>query len=391
MKVVVQQCFEYDLEIVKEKVRKAFDELYVWDKINSQSRVFIKLNCLGPFAPEMAVTTHPVVLQAVIQLLKEKTNNIIVGDNPATRDIIYTLKKCGLMPIIIDEKVQIFNPTVLTKITNSNPHLYHTFEVTKEMIDVDVLINIPKLKTHTLAYMTCAEKNFFGLIYGLNKSAWHVKASNPLEFGEAMNDLYGAFIEAWKNKMVVHLCDGILGLEGEGPSSGGIPKKANVLLASYDAIALDRIACEVVHLDYKKLYINQIAHEREYGQGDINKIEIIGDSLNLFDEIKFLAPKDSLSHIGLKILRFKFLRNLLLEHPKISSKECIGCNECEEICPGKALDKGKPPHLKRVKCIRCWCCAEVCPKNAIYKSKRPLLGRLLLRQDKSDDKKPNSD
>lgn len=384
MDVILKKCEQYDFELVKENILSIFDELDFLNKINSNTKIFIKLNCVGPFDPSLAITTHPIVLKAVLDIISKRTNNITVGDNPATRDQIYTLKKCGLYDVINEYNCKILEPTIFTKITNSNPKIYNTFEVSKQMVDVDVLINIPKLKTHTLAYMTVAQKNFFGLIYGLNKSAWHVKASNPLEFGEAINDLYGAFLETLKNKTILHLCDGIIGLEGEGPSSAGVPIQANALLASYDAVSLDRVACELAHLDYNKLFINKIANDRQYGEGNLEKINVIGNKLNEFDNIHFKAPKDSLSHVGLKFLRFKFLRNLLLEHPVINKDKCIKCGECAKICPPKTMTivKGQFPSLKNKNCIRCWCCAEVCPQNAIDKNKRPLIGRILLKTDK---------
>ena len=384
MDVVIKKCDNYDFQVVKEKVYEIFNSSFLLDKINADTNVFIKLNLVGPFEPSLGITTHPIVVKAVLDILKDKTKNIIIGDNPATRDQVATLKKCGIYNIIKEYDCKILEQTVFTKITNSNPKIYSEFEVSKQMIDADVLINIPKLKTHTLAYMTVAEKNFFGLIYGLNKSAWHVKANNPLHFGNAINDLYGALLESYKDKTIFHLCDGILGLEGEGPSSAGDPKYANVLLGSYDAISLDRVACELVKLDQSKIYITNIGTERNYGEGDISKINIIGDSLNDFKDIKFKAPKDSLSHVGLKILKFKFLRNMILEHPKIDKDKCIKCGECAKICPPKTLkiEKGQYPHLKSNLCIRCWCCGEVCPKNAIMKSKRPLLGKILLKTDK---------
>ena len=384
MSVVLKRCESYDFNLVRENVLEMMNELSFLDKINSDTKVFIKLNCVGPFDCSLGITTHPIVLKAVLDIVKEKTDKIIVGDNPATREITYTLKKCGLYDVINEYNATIFDGKEFIKINNSNPKIYSTFEVSKQMIDTDILINIPKLKTHTLAYMTVAQKNFFGLIYGLNKSAWHVKASSPLEFGEAMNDLYGAFLESFTNKTLLHICDGILGLEGEGPSSSGLPKQANALLASYDAIAIDRVACELVKLDYEKLYINKIGNERGYGNGNINNIKIIGASLDDFKDISFIAPKDSLSHIGLKLLKFKPIRNLLLEHPTIKKDKCIKCGECAKICPPKAMkiESKQYPKLKNVSCIRCWCCAEVCPQNAIEKSKRPLLGRMLLKTDK---------
>lgn len=382
--VILRKCEEYDFNKIKEIVREAFIKFNVIDKITTETNVFIKLNCVGPFNEEMGITTHPLFLKAVLQIVKEKTNKILVGDNPAVKEIIYTMEKCGLYKVIKEENVEVFNPKIFTHITNHNPKLYSHFEVSKQMIDADVLINLPKLKTHSLAYMTAAQKNFFGLIYGLNKSSWHTKASNPLEFGEAINDLYGALLENFKTKTILHICDGIIGLEGEGPSTGGRPKKANCVLSSLDAISLDRVALEVAHLDYSRLFINQIGAKRNYGEADLSKIEIYGNTLEDFKDVQFLAPRDSLSIFGLRFLRIKLVRNILLEHPFIEKSKCIRCGECTRICPAKAMTiKAKEfPKLESTICIRCWCCAEVCPQNAIFKTNRPLIGRIFLKGDK---------
>lgn len=381
MDVILKRIEEYNYQKIVDEIEYMFNYFHFLDDMNENSRVFVKLNCVGPFDYNMGITTHPIILDAVLNIITQKTSNIIVGDNPAVKDITFTLKKCGLYGIIKKYNVSIINGTDFITIENKNAKTYSKFEVSSQMINVEYLINLPKIKTHSLAYMTCAEKNFFGLIYGLNKSAWHTKASSPLEFGEAINDLYGAFLNSFKDKHLIHIADGIIGLEGEGPSTGGKAKKANALIASTDAVALDSVACSVVHLDYNKLYINKIATERKYGEGNINKINIIGDSLNKFDDIHFLAPSDSLSNVGLKILQIKFLKNLLLEHPSINKNKCIKCGECTRICPPKTMIiKNKNyPSLKPINCIRCWCCAEVCPQNAITKTKRPLIGKIFLK------------
>lgn len=380
MKVALLKCHEYDLDLLKEKIRASLFLIDAYDKIKANAKVFIKLNLVGPFHPDLGITTHPTFVKAVIQIVKEKTSNILIGDNPATKDLIYTLKKTGIYDVIKEENIQIVNNKELVTINNSQYKIYQSFNVSKEMIDVDIMINLPKLKTHAFAYMTGAEKNLFGLIYGLSKASWHVKAANPLQFGEAINDLYGAVLEHFESRQIIHICDGILGLEGEGPGTSGIPKKANAILASLDAISLDRVACELVQLNYKLQFINTIGNERKLGVGDINKITIVGDKISDFD-VKFLAPKDSLGILGLKIIKIKGFRNLILEHPKIDHHKCIKCGECAHICPPKAMQiKTKQyPTVKTSVCIRCWCCSEVCPQEAIYKSKRPLIGRFILK------------
>ena len=381
-KVVLTKCENYNFDIVLDRVKYVLDQLGgINNLIKENQKVFIKLNCVGPFDPSMGITTHPEFVRAVIRLVKQRTPNILIGDNPATKDIIYTLKKCGLYNIIQEEGITVFNGQVSAFIENPTSNNYSKFEVSKEIIDADVLINLPKLKTHSLTYVTCAQKNLFGFIYGLSKAAWHVRANNPLEFCDALNDLYGAILNEFENKQMIHLCDGIIGLEGEGPSTGGNSIEAKVILASLDAISLDRIAVEVMGLDYSKYILNIIASKRSYGIGNLEDITILGDSLETFKDLKFKEPVNPLSIFGLRLLRYKFIRNLILEHPVIDTNLCIKCRECVKICPPKTMviKKNSYPGLTNNQCIRCWCCAEVCPQNAIKKSKRPLIGRLALK------------
>lgn len=380
MLVSVLKCDTYDINILKPKIKEALLLIDEYKNIKENSKVFIKLNCLGAFHQDLGITTHPLFVQSVIQIVKEKTSNIIVGDNPATKDLIYSLKKNGIYDVLVEEKVTILNGKEETSITSENYRIYQSFNVSKEMIDVDMMINLPKLKTHALTYMTIAQKNLFGFIYGLKKAAWHVKASNPLQFGHAINDLYSAILESYKDKKIINICDGILGLEGEGPGTSGKPKQSNVIIASSDAISLDRVAVEIAGLDYKQQFLNTIANERNLGVGDINKITIKGDSLDDFKDLKFIAPKDSLSIFGLRLIKIKGFRNIILEHPKFDYDKCIKCGECAKICPPHAITikPGDFPKIKSTICIRCWCCSEVCPVDAISKTKRPLFGRIVL-------------
>ena len=375
-KVAIIRADNYDN--IELDIKKVVDLLGgIESFVKRDSKVFIKLNCVAPSTKETGIITRPDVLEAVIKLVKTQTDDITIGDNPAIKDVTGILKKNGCYELLEKYNLKLINGKDEITIYNHNPHIYSEFQVSKDFVACDTLINLPKVKTHTLTYMTCAEKNYFGLVYGLQKAGWHVKASNPLEFGEALNDLYGAFLEAMKDKIVLNIADGIIGLDGDGPSTGGFPHNANALLASTDAVSLDMVACKLVKLDTGKIFVTNIASERGYG--DTKDIEIVGASLDDFSDVQFQGPKETLSSFGLRLLKKKFFRNLLLEHPKIDHNKCIRCGECAKICPPHTMQikKGEFPHLNSNKCIRCWCCAEVCPQNAIVKSKRPLIGRII--------------
>ena len=383
-KVALLKCENYEYDSVLNQIKTAVDLLGGFDSfINKNDKVFIKLNCVGPFAPELGITSHPVFVQAIIRLVKQYTDDITVGDNPATKDLIFTLKKCGLYEMLVAEGVKIFNGKASSVIVNENAKYYRQFEVSKEIVDSDVLINAPNLNTYSLTYMTVAQKNLFGFIYGLKKAGWHVKAKNPLEFVEALNDLYGAILNAFAGKKMLHICDGIIGIEGDGPSRAGLTKKAGMIIASADAVSLDRVAVEAVGLNHRDFHMNRIAGERRYGESDIDNITILGNSISDFSEVRFKAPENRYNSMIFKMLKIKRLRNMLLEYPIIIPDLCIRCGECVKICPPKVMTfRGKYPAADKAKCIRCWCCTEVCPQNAITKSKKPLLGKILLRHFK---------
>lgn len=382
MEVFVKYANNYD--DIQEQINYLLDSVFEGVKISDGMSVFIKTNALAPHPKEKAITTHPNVVRSIINYLKKYNVRIIVGDNPATKEMTTVYKVNGTLDVLKETGVELANNKDLKVISAKEYKRYKDFNVSRQIVESDILINVPKLKTHGLAYFTGAQKNLFGTIYGLEKAQWHVKSSSPLEFGEAMSDLYSAIKEETKDKIFINLMDGIEGLEGEGPATGGSKKNANVLLASKDAIALDRVAMEIVKLDYKKSFISILSSDRGLGVYDIDEIDIKGDDISLFKDIKFVPAKsEEIAIRSLKLLNeHKIIKNMVLEHPVFDEKKCIKCGECKKICPPGAIcmEDKHTPKVKKNTCIRCWCCQEVCPVNAIKKSKRPLIGRIFFKR-----------
>ena len=379
-KVYLRVCDSYDEDVLKPVIKDALLTTSFKD-IKKGDSVFIKVNCLGGYSQDLAITTNPHLLKVVIDLAKERTDKIMVGDNPANKDMVSALKKNGMYEVIKDANVSLLNGEEQAVITNPAYHTFKDFAVSKQIVDADYLINLPKLKTHTLTYFSCAQKNLFGLIYGLNKSSWHVKAPTPLDFAYVIGDLYGAIKMHFKENHIINLCDGIDALEGEGPATSGSKYHLGAILASNDAISLDRVAIEVSGLDYNKYILGNVATSLMLGISDLDDIQIVGDTIDSFKDKKMREPDKGIASKAMKLLRMKFIRNACLEHPKIDKNICKRCGECANICTSHAMTikKGDYPHLKSNKCIRCWCCQEICPHHAIKKTKRPLIGKILFK------------
>lgn len=372
------KCNDYNLDEIKTIIERSFEGLGgLKNLIKPGHVVFLKVNAVSNLSSSLGYTTNPIFLKAMIQVLKQINCKIIVGDNPPFHALKKTLKGNGMMAVCEEEHVEIAENTLLMTISNSKSFHYSSFEVSKQMIECDCLINLPKLKTHALTYFSGAIKNYFGLIYGLEKAKWHVKASDPLTFSAMICDLYQAVKESFKDKVLLNFCDGIVALEGEGPTTGGKARPLGAIIASQDALALDVVAIKLAGLEIEKSPITTTAIKANLGTGDLNNIKIIGERVESFST-NLVEPKKT--HPGGRILQYQWIKNILLETPKVSKVKCIKCGECTKICPPQTMKiiNGNYPHLQNSRCIRCWCCAEVCPKGAITKGKRPILGRIII-------------
>jgi uncharacterized protein (DUF362 family) len=141
----------------------------------------------------------------------------------------------------------------------------------------DVLIDVPVLKTHTIATVTLGIKNMFGLM-PMPKNQYH---------GGGLLQTLVDINKIRRPDLVV--VDGLVGTEGNGPLSG-TPIKMDVVLAGRDVLAVDTVAATVMGFDARSIPLLSMAAERNLGQGDLAKIEVRGRSI---DEVKkpFARPE----------------------------------------------------------------------------------------------------
>jgi ferredoxin len=224
------------------------------------------------------------------------------------------------------------------------------FYLPKIVKEADLVINVPKLKTHTLTKMTGAIKNLYGCVPGGVKQSLHREAIGEQKFSHLLIDIYSHI------KPGLNIMDAVIAMEGEGPASGK-PRKVGLILASRNTIALDVAASRLMGFHPSQILAIEDAVKRGLASYDI---EVVGDFRKIPD-LKFIQPN-----------RFKraivktFLTGMSKEKIVCDKEKCIKCGICMKHCPMKAITLCPYPEINSKKCIRCFCCIEVCPHHALH-------------------------
>ena len=366
--VALVSCESYDPITVTRAVVQAFDLAGGPDPAGKT--VLIKPNLLNASLPDKAVTTHPEVLRAAVRLFRARgAARILVGESPGWQSASLVAARTGARAVVEEEGVEWTDFTDSVVLEVPDGRVVKRFEVARAAVEADMLISLPKLKTHKLLYFTGAAKNLFGIVPGLGKSLFHMRFPERREFGAMITDLFLA------SKPAFALMDSVVGMEGPGPGNG-TPRPLGWLIASRDCLALDWAASELI--GYKPEDIPYLGDARNRGILHPGEIEVRGldpvrERVSDFKRIHVLHDNDFFrAHLPGFIHRIT--RNLAVERPAFSDRRCVACAGCVKICPAGALsfrEGKKAPMVDYSACIRCYCCHEICPADAISLIRRP--------------------
>jgi uncharacterized protein (DUF362 family)/NAD-dependent dihydropyrimidine dehydrogenase PreA subunit len=361
-----------------EAIQKAIALLGGIEKfIKPGEKILIKPNLLAPKDPSFAVTTHPEIVRAVIKLVKQAGATPIVGDSPggSIRDIHNLWKITGMRDVCNDESVDLvgFEAAGAQSIDIGDNNIKKvTFA--GAVLDCDGIINLPKLKTHSLMSYSGGIKNFYGTIPGLLKVEYHKYTSKLLDFSALLSNIY-LFL---KPKIRLTIIDAVLAMDGNGPSAGN-PKNLDFIAASGNTAILDAYLASslspdlIKHPLFKKLQITKLT---------LKDIEVLGDFPKGLNVSSFKFPAIRVLDKLPKALVI-FLGSFLWVKPKIDEYACKKCLVCGKVCPMKAIymNKNNVPCVNRKMCISCFCCHEMCPYKAI-RFKKSFLARLFIQDDR---------
>lgn len=378
-KVALLQCNDYVPDLLKAKIVQGLSDIGFDVHDFNNKRVALKPNLLMPASIKSAVATHPEFVGAVVDIVQQYGGTPVIIESPAMTPSEWTMQKSGYSSMLEKSGVEIASVNEVEILFHESSARYKRFEIAKAFHDVDIIINLPKLKNHGITYITGAVKNLFGTISGLNKSRWHLKASTPIAFSEMLLDLNEALLKGFeKPKPILHIMDAIIAQEGEGPGPSGTPKKIGAIIIGSSPIAVDYVAVKVAGLDIDKVHTITAGFKRDLGVKSPDDIVIVGESIDRLKVSDFVPTNHAfITNFGARWpMNTKTLRDLFTERPLPLEDKCTLCYQCKKICPAGAIDiadgKRKTPTYNYKKCIRCYCCKEICPEAAITLKKGAL-------------------
>jgi uncharacterized protein (DUF362 family)/Pyruvate/2-oxoacid:ferredoxin oxidoreductase delta subunit len=339
--------------------------------------ILLKANLLAPVRPESAVTTHPRVLEALVEWSMEKSPSsaVIISDSPGylfSGQWPLFIANCGLETIRKNCGCTIspLNDEGFVESKAKNLFMLNGLRIPAKVSRMETVLNVAKLKTHVETEITCCLKNTFGYLDTATRKRAHRSGS--------LRSLCNAILDAHVSRMPDwNILDAVIGMEGNGPSHGD-PRPTGWIIASRNALAVDFVAATIMGYE-NPFSIPLLSEAAKRGLGPVEKenIELRGAEWRDLPVPGFRKAPTALRRFVPTPLR-GFAHSFVRLSPSWNSTNCTFCGACSAVCPVGAIQQvGEKVRIRRSLCVRCLCCNEMCPTGAMG-VKQGFLARVLL-------------
>jgi uncharacterized protein (DUF362 family)/Pyruvate/2-oxoacid:ferredoxin oxidoreductase delta subunit len=311
----------YDRDLIREVMAGVLDRSGLqWPG----KKVLVKPNLLGPFPPDSAVVTHPYLIRALGRELRRRGCEVLVGDNPGVRGYGLVSRTAKVSGAEEASEGDFANISLHPRSVCIASRYIQKVPVSSEVMEADLLISLPKLKTHMATVITGAIKNSYGIVVGAEKSRFHGIAHRPRDFGELVVDIYA--------------------------------------IRPPDLVIMDFAVCHMTGIDPSRVVTQKVAAQRGLAPLSLDEVDMQGELpvISHFQRPSNLIRLDP----GGRIYGFVF-RRLSKPQMKVDRTLCTACGTCERSCPTQAITMRDYPVFDYHACISCYCCYELCTEHAI--------------------------
>lgn len=346
-----------DMGSMRKSIREGLERVKLSEKpIRPGDTVAVKLNISASFEPDKAVCTHPEVVRAAVEELKDLGTRVLLVEDCYDSS---APQVSGVLKVAEDTGVEFLNLRDRRyKEVALGEKVYHYYE---DILNADHLILIPKMKTHVLTNYTGAIKLMFGSVTKKQRTSFH-QYTDPVQFAEILVDIFSVKIPA------LVIMDGIVSMDGPGPTHG-TPNSSGLFLVSNDAVLTDFYASMLMKYQPFEIDMIDVAYKRGMMLNPLEDANVLGDDFRAYSHKFALLP------VFKGLMRQRFMK-LAVGIPQLNENRCKKCGICISNCPFNAIEmKDGHPAIDPLKCRQCFCCMEFCKAEAfVFKSEKVLEG-----------------
>lgn len=321
--------------------------------------VLLKPNMVGMYSPETHANTNPAVISALVERLRADGALVTVGDNPGTSGY-GSVEKCARVSGLMDASQGAFENIATESRRVRLPGMDEEVNVSAKVLDSDIVISVPKFKTHVMTRITGALKNSYGFVVGGDKARLHLDHPRYEDFSRVVTEVYRLRVP----DLVV--MDAVVCIQGNGPTNRFL-YHAGKLMASDNGVAMDSVMARMIGI--KPEAVRSITYAGELGLGPVSveEITVEGDAGRLK---RFRRPVPSVPQRFAGTWVMAFFPDIGRPRFELDESACDGCGTCGRVCPAEAIEiehgaDGSGPRYDYSSCIACYCCMELCPRSAL--------------------------